>query len=98
MASSQDAGLTVAKHQNPDANGEELDGQYVEGDYGDAGVSPETLRDDAGGDYTAGDYAEKTVPSADAELDERNTEDTAKDRPFSSEPDEEASGSGQTQN
>ncbi|BCW64963.1 hypothetical protein HAV21_16690 [Paenarthrobacter sp. MSM-2-10-13] len=83
----------MANSQNHDANGDELDGQYVEGDYGDAGASPETLKEDAGGDYTEGDYAEKTVPSADAELDEHNTEDTPKDRPFSSEPDEEASGS-----
>ncbi|MFC8041006.1 hypothetical protein ACFUOZ_16760 [Paenarthrobacter sp. NPDC057355] len=83
----------MADHQNRDANGEELDGQYTEGDYGDAGVSPETLKDDAGGDYTEGDYAEKTVPSADAELDDKNTEDTPPGRPFSSEPDDEASGS-----
>ncbi|MFE4195622.1 hypothetical protein ACFRJ9_07150 [Paenarthrobacter sp. NPDC056912] len=76
-----------------DQNGEELDGQYVEGDYGDAGSSPETLKDDAGGDYTEGDYAEKTVPSADAELDADNTEETDDKRPFSSEPDDEASGS-----
>ncbi|MDR6988321.1 hypothetical protein J2Y66_002825 [Paenarthrobacter nitroguajacolicus] len=83
----------MANNQNRDANGDELEGQYSEGDYGDTGVSPETLKDDAGGDYTAGDYAEKTVPSADAELDEDNTEDTPEDRPFSSEPDDEASGS-----
>ena len=83
----------MADTQNHDANGEELEGQYSEGDYGDSGVSPETLKEDAGGDYTAGDYAEKTVPSADAELDENNTEDTPRDQPFSSEPDEEASGS-----
>lgn len=83
----------MADTQNHDANGEELEGQYSEGDYGDSGVSPETLKEDAGGDYTAGDYAEKTVPSADAELDENNTEDTPRGRPFSSEPDEEASGS-----
>ncbi|MGO4146537.1 hypothetical protein AB4Y77_15775 [Paenarthrobacter sp. YAF11_1] len=83
----------MANNQNRDAKGDELEGQYSEGDYGDTGVSPETLKDDAGGDYTAGDYAEKTVPSADAELDEHNTEDTPEDRPFSSEPDEEASGS-----
>lgn len=83
----------MANNQNRDANGDELEGQYSEGNYGDSGVSPETLKEDAGGDYTAGDYAEKTVPSADAELDEHNTEDTPEDRPFSSEPDEEASGS-----
>ncbi|PRB37043.1 hypothetical protein CQ020_21595 [Arthrobacter sp. MYb23] len=83
----------MADHQNKDANGDELEGQYSEGDYGKTGVSPETLKDDAGGDYTEGDYAEKTVPSADAELDEKNTEDVPEDRPFSSEPDEEASGS-----
>ncbi|MFJ5957731.1 hypothetical protein ACIQC5_17460 [Paenarthrobacter sp. NPDC092416] len=80
---------------DPEASGaheDELDGQYVEGDYGDAGASPETLKDDAGGDYTEGDYAGNTVPSADAELDESNTEDTPSDRPFSSEPDDEASG------
>jgi hypothetical protein len=60
-------------------------------------VTPECLqkrlKDDAGGDYTEGDYSEKTVPSADAELNEQNTEDVPEDRPFSSEPDEEASGS-----
>ncbi|SDX24347.1 hypothetical protein SAMN04487917_10745 [Arthrobacter sp. yr096] len=83
----------MADHQNHNAKDDDLEGQYSEGDYGDAGVSPETLKDDAGGDYTEGDYAEKTVPSADAELDEHNTEDTPKDRPFSSEPDDEASGS-----
>jgi hypothetical protein len=83
----------MANNQNHDANGDELEGQYSEGDYGDSGVSPETLKEDAGGDYTAGDYTEKTVPSADAELDEHNTDDTPRDRPFSSEPDEEASGS-----
>lgn len=83
----------MADHGVPDPTKSEREGQYDNGDYGDAGVSPEALKDDAGGDYTAGDYAEKTVPSADAELDERNTEDTPEDRPFSSEPDEEASGS-----
>lgn len=83
----------MANNQNRDANADEREGQYSEGDYGDAGASPEALKDDAGGDYTGGDYAEKTVPSADAELDEHNTEDTPKDRPFSSEPDDEASGS-----
>ncbi|MGJ3191928.1 hypothetical protein FQP90_17380 [Paenarthrobacter nitroguajacolicus] len=83
----------MANNQNRDANADEREGQYSEGDYGDAGASPEALKDDAGGDYTEGDYAEKTVPSADAELDEHNTEDTPKDRPFSSEPDDEASGS-----
>jgi len=30
----------MANNQNRDANGEELDGQYVEGDYGDPGASP----------------------------------------------------------
>jgi hypothetical protein len=40
-----------------------MEGQYSEGNYGDAGASPEALKEDAGGDYTAGDYAEKTVPS-----------------------------------
>lgn len=85
----------MANEQAPNAEGEEFEGQYAEGDYGDAGASPEALKEDAGGDYTEGDYAEKTVPSADAELDERNTEDTPADRPFSSEPDDEASGSGQ---
>ncbi|MFW0774070.1 hypothetical protein ACLRGI_12955 [Paenarthrobacter nitroguajacolicus] len=83
----------MANNQNRDANGDELEGQYSEGDYGDTGVSPETLKEDAGGDYTAGDYSEKTVPSADAELNEKNTEDVPEDRPFSSEPDDEASGS-----
>ncbi|MFK0041948.1 hypothetical protein ACIQTW_19110 [Paenarthrobacter sp. NPDC090517] len=83
----------MANNQNRDANGDKLEGQYSEGDYGDTGVSPETLKEDAGGDYTEGDYSEKTVPSADAELNEKNTEDVPEDRPFSSEPDEEASGS-----
>lgn len=84
----------MADETTPNTNQNDLEGQYAEGDYGDTGTSPEALKEDAGGDYTAGDYAEKTVPSADAELDERNTEDTPEDRPFSSEPDDEASGSG----
>lgn len=84
----------MADENTPGTNQEDVEGQYPEGDYGDAGASPEALKDDAGGDYTAGDYAEKTVPSADAELDEQNTEDVPQDRPFSSEPDDEASGTG----
>ncbi|GAA2855318.1 hypothetical protein [Paenarthrobacter ilicis] len=86
----------MADNHTPAADSEDLEGQYVEGDYGDSGTSPETLKEDAGGDYTAGDYAEKLVPSSEAELDEDNTEDTPADRPFSSEPDEEASGSSRT--
>lgn len=84
----------MANESTPNTNQDDLEGQYAEGDYGDAGVSPEALKDDAGGDYTAGDYAEKTVPSADAELDDKNTEDVPEDRPFSSEPGDEAAGTG----
>ncbi|MFJ4026667.1 hypothetical protein ACIPWF_06435 [Paenarthrobacter sp. NPDC089989] len=80
--------------ENTGGTNEELEGQYPEGDYGTGGASPEALKDDAGGDYTAGDYSEKTVPSADAELDEKNTEDVPADRPFSSEPGDEAAGTG----
>lgn len=84
----------MANQTTPNSNQDDLEGQYSEGDYGAAGATPEALKDDAGGDYTAGDYAEKTVPSADAELDEKNTEDVPQDRPFSSEPDDEAAGTG----
>ncbi|MCW3767465.1 MULTISPECIES: hypothetical protein [Paenarthrobacter] len=84
----------MANGTTPHSDPEDMEGQYSEGNYGDAGASPEALKEDAGGDYTAGDYAEKTVPSADAELDERNTEDTPEDRPFSSEPGDEAAGTG----
>ena len=58
----------MANGTTPHSDPEDMEGQYSEGNYGDAGASPEALKEDAGGDYTAGDYAEKTVPSADAEL------------------------------
>jgi hypothetical protein len=64
---SGDAGKTHNSSRNPALEGDS--GQYVEGDYGDAGVAGQESAAEPKGEYLAGDYgnAGTVEPSAEAE-------------------------------
>jgi hypothetical protein len=63
---SGDAGKTHNSSRNPALEGDS--GQYVEGDYGDAGVAGDEASAEAEGEYTAGDYGDAGTVEPSAEV------------------------------
>ncbi|WP_314194290.1 hypothetical protein [uncultured Arthrobacter sp.] len=65
---SGDAGKTHNSSRNPALEGDS--GQYVEGDYGDAGVTGQESATEPEGEYPAGDYGDAGVVKPSAEVEE----------------------------
>jgi hypothetical protein len=65
---SGDAGKTHNSSRNPALEGES--GQYVEGDYGDAGVAGQESDAKPAGEYPAGDYGDAGTVEPSAEVEE----------------------------
>lgn len=62
------AGKTHNSTRNPALEGDS--GQYVEGDYGDAGVAGDDARADEKGEYPAGDYGDAGTVEVPADAEE----------------------------
>ena len=65
---SGDAGKTHNSSRNPALEGNS--GQYVEGDYGDAGVTGQESDTESEGEYAAGDYGDAGAVRPSAEVEE----------------------------
>jgi hypothetical protein len=65
---SGDAGKTHNSSRNPALEGDS--GQYVEGDYGDAGVTGQESANESEGEYAAGDYGDAGAVRPSAEVEE----------------------------